>query len=237
LLDSESRKSIELKPFDFIDSMLLLRREEKEHLVIQLAMEGKTTREMVKTAHVSLKDIGSIIRRFTGEESEYQNKTPSMTSKAFAMFKENKSRVDVAIALNLNAEDVVTLFEDYMSLLNLDKHLKRTLKMLSTKFHGGSTPSVLWTGNGHHIYQPVDGIVFEKTDIFYEFLPYLDGRDLTTEFLRFSERFFTNGKSDPQHSPSVKSCLIRVPGTFNAKNGEEVRIIQKWDGKGPQYNG
>lgn len=37
------------------------------------------------------------------------------------MFKENKSRVDVAIALNLEADDVVTFFEDYMRLLNFDK--------------------------------------------------------------------------------------------------------------------
>ncbi len=37
------------------------------------------------------------------------------------MFKENKSRVDVAIALNLEADDVVTLYEDYLKLLNFDK--------------------------------------------------------------------------------------------------------------------
>ena len=37
------------------------------------------------------------------------------------MFKENKNRVDVAIALNLESNHVVTLFEDYMQLLNLDR--------------------------------------------------------------------------------------------------------------------
>jgi hypothetical protein len=37
------------------------------------------------------------------------------------MFKGNKSQVDVAIALNLTSDDVVTLFKDYMHLLNLDK--------------------------------------------------------------------------------------------------------------------
>ena len=33
--------------------------------------------------------------------------------------------------------------------------------------------------------------------------------------------------------PSVNSFFIRVPGTFNFKNGEQVKIIQKWDGKTP----
>ena len=101
--------------------MVILTRKEKEHLVIKMASEGKTTRQIAQTAQVSPKDIGIIIRKFTGEEPEYQNKSPSITSRAFQMFKENKSRVEVAIALNLEADDVVILYEDYLMLLNFDK--------------------------------------------------------------------------------------------------------------------
>ncbi len=115
----------------------------------------------------------------------------------------------------------------------LDNVLNKTLNKLSIKFYGESHPTVIWTGNGYHIYQPLEGIIFEKQKIFYDFLAYTDGRDLTSEFLRFAEKFFTDGKANPKHLPSVKSCLIRVPGTFNFKNGEQVKIIQKWDGKSP----
>ena len=100
---------------------MILTKKEKERMVIQLASQGKTTREIAKAVHISPKDIGTITRKFTVEDIDYQTKPPSLTSKAFQMFKENKSRVDVAIALNLEAEYVVTLFEDYMNLLNLDK--------------------------------------------------------------------------------------------------------------------
>jgi hypothetical protein len=100
---------------------VILKREEKEKLVIKLAMAGWTTRMIAHEAHISPKDIGTIIRKYNGEEIEYQNKSPSVTSKAFQMFKEGKSRVDVAIALNLESDHVVTLYEDYLSLLNLDK--------------------------------------------------------------------------------------------------------------------
>ena len=93
----------------------------------------------------------------------------------------------------------------------LDLQLKRTINKFSTQFEGKAQPTILWTGNGYHIYQPINGLVFEKFTIFYDFLQYLDGRDLTTEFLRFSEDYFTNNKADPQHSPSVRFCLIRVP--------------------------
>jgi transposase len=70
---------------------LILSRQEKEQLVIKLASEGKSTKNIAQIAHVSLGDIGKIIRRFTGEETGYQNKSPSITSKAFQMFKDGKS--------------------------------------------------------------------------------------------------------------------------------------------------
>ena len=44
---------------------------------------------------------------------------------------------------------------------------------------------------------------------FNEFLPYVNN-DLTTEFMRFAAKYFTNNQKDPKHNPSTKSCLIRV---------------------------
>ncbi len=42
---------------------LLISKKEKEKLVIKLANEGKTTREIAKAVHISLKDIDKIIKR------------------------------------------------------------------------------------------------------------------------------------------------------------------------------
>jgi hypothetical protein len=67
-----------------------------------MASEGNTTRQITQAVHVSLLDIGKIVR-YTREETEYQNKSPSIISKAFQMFKESKSPVEVSIALNLDA--------------------------------------------------------------------------------------------------------------------------------------
>jgi len=108
-----------------------------------------------------------------------------------------------------------------------------TLNKLSIKFYGESNPTVLWTGNGYHIYQPLEGIIFENNKAFYDLLPYTDNRGLTTEFLRFAEKFFTNGKTDSTNLHSENSFFITVPGTFNFNNGEQVKIIHKWDGKSP----
>jgi hypothetical protein len=67
---------------------LILTRQVKEELVIKLAKEGGTIREIAKAARISLLDIEKIIRRFMGKETEYHIKSSSVTSRAFQMFKE-----------------------------------------------------------------------------------------------------------------------------------------------------
>jgi transposase len=49
---------------------LLISKKEKEKLMIELANEGKTTREIAKQVHISLKDIGKIIRKVTGDAAD-----------------------------------------------------------------------------------------------------------------------------------------------------------------------
>ena len=63
---------------------------------------------------------------------------------------------------------------------------------------------------------------------------------LSQEFLRFAEDNLSNGKADPGHYPSFKSCQIRIPNSINGKcleNREKrlsgnvkVKTIQKWNG-------
>lgn len=116
----------------------------------------------------------------------------------------------------------------------LNNILRTTLNNISDKFHGAK-PTVLWTGNGYHIYQPVSGFILEEIDRFVQFIDNTK-KDLTSRFMQFAEAFLTDKKSDPQHRPSIKSCLIRIPGTINTKCNQEVKIIQRWDGNRPPIN-
>jgi hypothetical protein len=115
----------------------------------------------------------------------------------------------------------------------LDGSLNKALKKIKDIL--GGRPSVLWTGNGYHIYQPVGGFVLEEIDIFAKFVA-PNEKDLTSKFIQFAEDFLTNKKRDPQHNPTVNSCLVRIPGTVNSKCKEEVKVIQKWDGYRPPIN-
>ena len=124
---------------------MLLSRKEKEKMVIKLATEGRTTRQIAEFVHISLRDIGRIIAKETGDqelveemkqkqesEKEKQNRWKSMSiySKAFQMFKEKRSLADVAIDLDLKSNAVLNFYNDYLDLLKMSwlVHIHNDLK-------------------------------------------------------------------------------------------------------------
>jgi Primase X len=116
--------------------------------------------------------------------------------------------------------------------------LTNTLRNIKEKL-SEAYPTVVWSGNGYHIYQPIEAFVLEEEEIFSSSNNEFD--QPSKAFLRFAEQYLSNNKSDPSHNPSFKSCMIRIPGSFNSKcvlKGEdpEIRIIQRWDGDRPKIN-
>jgi hypothetical protein len=113
-----------------------------------------------------------------------------------------------------------------------DLALSNTLKNIKGKL--GGYPTVLFTGGGYHIYQPIEGIIFQNhNDIFDEFK---NEYDLFKEFLRFSKNVFSNNKADKNNNPSLKSCLLRIPESINSKYETKVTIVQKWNGYRPSIS-
>jgi hypothetical protein len=100
----------------------------------------------------------------------------------------------------------------------------------------GDKPTILWSGNGVHICQPVESMVFEQESKFAQF----DQPSQT--FLRFAAQFLSSHKSDTNNNPAFKSCLLRIPGSYNSKYVQqnrgtaEVKVIQRWDGFRPRAN-
>lgn len=94
----------------------------------------------------------------------------------------------------------------------------------------GGIPMILFTGNGYHVYQAINLPVLEQESMFARF------DNPSTEFIRYAAQKWTNGKNDPANHPSVNSCLLRVPGSINSRNGKTVEIIQEWNGIAPAAN-
>jgi hypothetical protein len=126
----------------------------------------------------------------------------------------------------------------------LDKVKNNTIAKLESQ---EIVPTVTWTGNGYHIYIPLDTPILDHLDIFSrDKFPNLFSRRnkyhdyfVAEVFMQFAEQYYTNRNADPNHHPKFKTCLIRIPGTYNTKclksgkslDQSNVTIIQKWNGK------
>ena len=119
----------------------------------------------------------------------------------------------------------------------LSKALMKTLDSINEKFHGIFKPTILWSGNGYHIYLPLQlrGLIWclGHTDVFSQL-----SREPDRKFIQWAEQYLSDGKADPCHSKglSFKNCMVRIPGSYNSKNNCQVRIIQRWDGHRPCIN-
>jgi hypothetical protein len=115
----------------------------------------------------------------------------------------------------------------------LEKALNKTLEKIKESI--GGNPTVLWTGNGYHIYQPVSGgFIVEEYETVYEFTKYFD-KDLTSLFIQFAEEYFTDYTADRLHNPYsimkdwLDKCNKLEKLNFNAKVKikEGVKSAQK----------
>ena len=99
--------------------------------------------------------------------------------------------------------------DDIHKNISLDKILHITLTNIKNRLRG--VPTVLQTGNGYHIYQPLDNPQrFEDLDDFKEF----DNPD--NRFLRLEKDYLSSGYADKANYPSLKSCLLS-PRYFKLK--------------------
>lgn len=99
-------------------------------LVLKLANEGLTTRQIAKEVRISLRTIGKIINKATGddvaaneEDEKKQKRLKDLSSyaQAFQMFQQNYGLTDVAVHLDKDAEMVLYYYRDYLRLVNMKR--------------------------------------------------------------------------------------------------------------------
>jgi hypothetical protein len=98
--------------------LLDMTREEREQSVIRLYNEGRTFKDIAKEMHMSFRDIGAVIKKARLEAERERGYTTveepkSPESKAFKLFSEGKSPIEVAIALDEPADRVRYMYREY----------------------------------------------------------------------------------------------------------------------------
>ena len=101
--------------------MVALTREERRKHVLDLHSEGMGTREISKLLHMSFTDIAKILKDADKEKESEQQRTRQelLSSRAYKLFSEGKSRVQVAIELNIRASEAIIFQREYWELKDL----------------------------------------------------------------------------------------------------------------------
>jgi transposase len=104
--------------------MLFNSREEREQCVIELYEQGRTIREIAQEVHMSFGNIGDIIKKVRGD-NDYSDKAMresiSKDTKAFKLFSKGKKPTEVAINLDLGADAVDRLYQQFWRLERLQQ--------------------------------------------------------------------------------------------------------------------
>jgi hypothetical protein len=124
--------------------------------------------------------------------------------------------------------DLISYDNNYQkNLEKLDKTLDKVLGNIKLRLDG-CKPTILWTGNGYHIYIVVNTRPLELIVELGQL-----SKNPSEQFLRFSEMKLSLHKNDSKHNTSFKSCMLRIPHTLNSKcvscKNSEVQIIQSFD--------
>jgi transposase len=100
---------------------MVLSRQERERLVLDLYNQGKNIREIAEEARMSFSAIGAILKKAEQEDetSKEQTEKMSQAAKAYKLFSDGKSPVDVAIMLNLRQAEVTEFYREYWNLKQL----------------------------------------------------------------------------------------------------------------------
>ena len=126
---------------------------------------------------------------------------------AFPLLKEGATWIPELVFIDLDRNNFKTEKGFALALITTLKNIKKKL----VGNDDDAQPTVLFTGGGYHIYQPINcPTALENLTEFQKF------DNPSQEFLRFAKDNLSNGKADTNNNPSFKSCLLRIPGSINS---------------------
>lgn len=100
-----------------------MNKKRKEELVMALLEKGETYRNIAREAGVSPNTIKMLANRAGLDEST------SISSRAFELYNQHKTPIDVAIELNLEAKDAIRYHYEYFMLLGCTEFTKVYLQI------------------------------------------------------------------------------------------------------------
>src|SRR6266540_6071589 len=96
-------------------------REQKKELALHMHHNGHTWRDICREVRLSPSTLSKILKSEAGynEDSENQLAGKSKETKALALFDENKEPLEVAIELNISADEAINFYQKFQLIRSL----------------------------------------------------------------------------------------------------------------------
>lgn len=118
---------------------MTLTREERERRIVTLSQQGYATREIAKDTHTSFRDISAILKRASQQKElgQIRSEKAVTSTRAYQLFSEDKSILDVSIALQIKADEAIEYHNEYCRLIHRDR-----FNQIYEELHGNVQPIV-----------------------------------------------------------------------------------------------
>jgi hypothetical protein len=118
---------------------MTLTREERERRIATLSQQGYATREMAKDTHTSFRDISAILKRASQQKElgQIRSEKAVTSTRAYQLFSEDKSILDVSIALQIKVDEAIEYHNEYCRLIHRDR-----FNQIYEELHGNVQPIV-----------------------------------------------------------------------------------------------
>jgi hypothetical protein len=101
--------------------------EEKKELALHMYHNGHTWRNICREVRLSPSTLSSIIKSESGyvEDTEKQLVTKSKETRALALYDKNRKPLEVAIELNVSAEEAIIFYQKFQQITSLPLENKK----------------------------------------------------------------------------------------------------------------
>jgi hypothetical protein len=238
-------------------------RQERERVVLDLYNQGKTIREIAKEVRMSFRDIGVILNKTLKEKTEAtkeqgqdnnhaqcnQQENLSLSAKAYKLFSDRKTPLEVAIELNLRESEATKFYKEYWKLKQL-----HNLNMVYEETKGDIDPFLklhkLSKANGMGVKQVVNLLEIANNDLpavekrfkrlrneisMLQFQKHIDERNLsqlkyqivsTTKLLNSFRMSCKRVRREIENLYNEKIRIENLVTHFKNTNGEYLKIKQ-----------
>jgi predicted HTH domain antitoxin len=108
---------------------LQISKDRKKRVIDLYFNQHKTYAEIAQIEQISPRDISAIIKEEIARRQKYKDQ--ELSAKAYKLFSEGKTTMEVVIALNLRVQEIINMYREYLFNISNSSTTSRSSTIMS----------------------------------------------------------------------------------------------------------